>query len=407
MTTCQTAALESLQVLAGLWNGAVPFGGSDCGGGCFWMAGNAFHSAIKCLVGLGIPDTYSFGLTAQAFFSGIVKAQPNPADWGNQDTNPSNPNHGLGYWVDDYAWWGLAFADAFENADLLGYNSEFKTTLGQFAKNCWIAMNARWDCGAVPSYPSIPTVYPVVPIFGGIPNTTSAQQLAGKNCVTNASFWRLSQRLYKLFDDMTYIFPNEQAFFVQAINQYLLYQSAPGPDMALVLQCFAGMQQSNPNWVWLGDQGLLSACLFFEQYPVYLGSKPPYVVNLVLSQKIKNNQLYEDLAPPEVSNYWLDYACGKGTFMRYLAEVNNSIHNNSVPPWWWGGGVYDTQILNIAKGLWANRQAKGLFPFYWDISDQPSISWGYSTEVSNIVLHASGLSAISATLPWQKDTSID
>ena len=118
--------------------------------------------------------------------------------------------------------------------------------------------------------------------------------------------------------------------------------------------------------------------------------------------KTASGVLHEDVAP--YSDYRLDYACGKGTFMRYLADINDSSHH-AVP----GGKHYDSYISLNAKALWKNRHG-GIFPYYWDAeSPRPALEcWGgYRQDTANAVLHAAGLSALNAALPWLKDQPID
>jgi hypothetical protein len=120
-----------------------------------------------------------------------------------------------------------------------------------------------------------------------------------------------------------------------------------------------------------------------------------------INRKTANGVLHEDLAP--YSQYTLDYACGKGTFMRYLAYINDSYHYSP------GGKYYDSYISVNAKALWKNRH-RGIFPYYWDAeSPEPALKhWGgYRRDTANAVLHAAGLSGLNAALPWLKDQPID
>lgn len=101
----------------------------------------------------------------------------------------------------------------------------------------------------------------------------------------------------------------------------------------------------------------------------------------------------------------LDYACGKGTFMRSLATVNDDLHN--VFP---GSSAYDPFIKANAAAVWKNRDASnGHFPYYWDHeSPEPAPgSWGYNDTTAQAVLRAASLNAIAAGLPWLADQSLD
>jgi hypothetical protein len=207
MTTCKQATLEGLETLANNWK---PLPNFDCKGGCFWMAANAFHTAVDCARRLHIKDSYSFAKDSVEFFEKKVPDQSDPAKWGTK----------YGFWVDDYGWWGVAFVTAYNFADALGYDADLKEKLGRYGVNCWTALHACWD--------DTPKVWSVgskrVSITGGIPNTTGDGALTGRNAVTNECFWRLSEMVALAFgsqylDSKT----NEAHFFDQGKNQGVLY----------------------------------------------------------------------------------------------------------------------------------------------------------------------------------------
>jgi hypothetical protein len=380
MTTCREATLDGLGTLAKLWNHGETF---DCGGGCFWMAGNAFHTAVDCLRRLNINDPYGFGQEAIAYFEKKVPDQNDPEKWRTQ----------YGYWVDDYGWWGIAFITAYDCADAVGYGP-LKQTLGRYAVNCWTALQASWA--------DAPLSWKIkdkeFKITGGIPNTSEDLPLAGRNCVTNECFWLLSSLLSKTFGGR-YLDPatNESTFFAQARDQFILYDSKN-----LVWQRFLGLPPSpEPNWAWLGDQGLFSACCSFNaENPNngFDGSTGEALIKAVLNSSLIDGVLHEDLAP--ASQYRLDYACGKGTFMRNVAKINDDYHR-AFP-----SGPYDAVLLRNAQSIWANQLPGGLFPYYWAKESQEPGNWGYSKQVSDAVLHAAGLSAVAGTVPWQSNEVI-
>jgi len=378
MTTCYQATQQGLGTLATLWNHGDTF---DCGGGCFWMAGNAFHTAVDCLYRLKLNDSYNFGQEAIAYFEKKVPDQSDPTKWGTQ----------YGFWVDDYGWWGIALITAYFSADTLQYDAVLKQKFGQYAINCWTALHANWDNSAL----NWQVNGKPVSITGGIPNTAQDLELAGRNCVTNECFWRLSELLAVAFGSQ-YLDPNtnESNFFAQARDQNVLFTGNN-----LVWQRFLGLPPSpDPNWAWLGDQGLFSVCSFFNSERPGNGFDQGTAGNLikaVLSSNLVKGVLHEDLAP--VDQYRLDYACGKGTFMRSIASMNDYRHGEfpSVP------GPYDTILLASARSIWANQLAGGVFPYYWAKEAPEPTDWGYSDQVVKTVLHAAGLCAVAGTVPWQ------
>jgi hypothetical protein len=117
------------------------------------------------------------------------------------------------------------------------------------------------------------------------------------------------------------------------------------------------------------------------------------LINNVMTSCLKDGVLHRELAP--VTGYQLGYACGKGTFMRNLAHINDDCKK------------YRDFILFNAKAVWKNRLPGGYLPYYWTKEGPEPDRWGYGTDTSQTVLHAAGLSALAGTLPWQKDKPID
>jgi hypothetical protein len=406
MTTFHDAAVGALKTFYNdrwkLKNGNNTF--SLPGGGCFWMAGNAFHTAVECMVNTQQTD---FGLAqeAVAFFDAHT-TPPNHPPWWAKAHNGQPPE--FGYWVDDYGWWGNAFIYSYLHADALGYNADFKNVLLLYATNCWQALHACWDPTPIPV-----TTKDGMPanITGGIPNTSGNGLLAGRNCVTNECFWRLSTYLYKAYgpDGQNYLDPNTNVnnFFAQAKDYGILFYSSNG----LVLERFFGLPNTDhPTWTWLGDQGLFLACCYFNLYPngpTQPWSDPTELFNNVIKANTTPDQtvLHEGLAPwsgspPGSPDFRLDYACGKGTFMRNLMYLTSDYHDKNFG----NQSPYDDFIRTNAIAVWKYLQNGGLCPFYWSNDGTEPASWGYDQEVANAVLYAAGLSAINAAqVNWAND----
>ena len=390
MTTFQDATVEGLRKLVRLWNHGDAF--RDCGehGGCFWMAGNLFHTAVESMRRAELQkDTYGIGKEALAFFHECVPDTTDPKHWR---TKP-------GFWVDDYGWWGIAFFKAYFASDQLHYDPSMKATFALNAKNCWEALHACWAKTPI-NWRKGGKHYTIT---GGIPNTHGKSLLVGRNCVTNECYWYLSSLLGTEFGSH-YLDPKANAndFFLQAKSQGILFDGS-----GLVYERFLGFRNTeHPEWTWVGDQGLFAICCYsnrqgspggFDRHQAAASIKA-----VQTNIKTASGVLHEDVAP--YSDYRLDYACGKGTFMRYLADINDSSHH-AVP----GGKHYDSYISLNAKALWKNRHG-GIFPYYWDAeSPRPALEcWGgYRQDTANAVLHAAGLSALNAALPWLKDQPID
>src|SRR6516162_2129770 len=152
------------------------------------MAGNAFQTAIECMVNIGQKDTFGLGQDAVAYFNNAITDPNNPTQWA---ARPTGEKGEFVYWVDDYGWWGDLFIYSYNNADALGYSSEFKDALLLNAEHCWEALNACWDPSEISWTDIVGPLHVAVQhtITGGIPNisddTQKNSELAGRNCVTN------------------------------------------------------------------------------------------------------------------------------------------------------------------------------------------------------------------------------
>jgi hypothetical protein len=364
------------------------------------MAGNAFHTAVECMVNTQQKDTFGLAKEAVAYFNNAITDPNNPTRWAK---GPTGGKGEFGYWVDDYGWWGNAFIYSYFHADALGYNADFKNNLLFNATNCWEALHACWDPTPISWTGGNGLPYTIT---GGIPNTSDYTLLAGRNCVTNECFWRLSTNLWAAIpapDGQYYLDPNTNVnnFFAQAKNQGILFDSN-----GLVLERFFGLPYTNqPNWTWLGDQGFFLTCCFFNQYgggPTQPWADPTVLFNHVIDAKTTANKtvLHEDLAPwSDSPDFRLDYACGKGTFMRNLMYLTSDYHNKNLGQ----KSPYDDFIRTNANAVWKNLK-NGLCPFFWNNEAAEPTSWRYDQGVANAVLYAAGLSAINAAqVNWAND----
>jgi hypothetical protein len=96
-----------------------------------------------------------------------------------------------------------------------------------------------------------------------------------------------------------------------------------------VYERFLGFPNTDhQEWTWVGDQGLFAVSCYFNRQGtsgVFDWKQATGSVKAVqTNKKTASGVLREDLAP--YSEYTLDYACGKGTFMRCLAYINDDLH---------------------------------------------------------------------------------
>jgi hypothetical protein len=106
---------------------------------------------------------------------------------------------------------------------------------------------------------------------------------------------------------------------------------------------------------------------------------------------LKNMVLHEDLF--KLTEFQLDYAGGKGVFIRNLKVLNEQGHQDK-------GDTFDPYIKASAASVWNHRLQNNKFRYFWNAEGQEPTDWGYNVSVSDAVVHASGLSALTASLPW-------
>jgi hypothetical protein len=120
-------------------------------------------------------------------------------------------------------------------------------------------------------------------------------------------------------------------------------------------------------------------------------------MTIVKPEDHKTLILHEDLF--KISDYHLDYAGGKGIFMRNLQVLNARSHGDP-------GDIYDALIKANATAVWNSRRVNNKFRYFWNAEAPEPTYWGYDQSVSDTVVHASGLSALTAALPWFADQQI-
>jgi hypothetical protein len=371
----EKAAEDGFNTLISLWDKAQPFYADN--GGCFWMCANTLHVALDYLIAAVKPDTYN--LIEDAFKLFDQKLLDAKIDFKDPTTWKTG-----GYWVDDYGWWGIALTKAYIFAQTLGYN-DLKDKLQTYATNCWIGMHTAWD----PS--PMENTDPNVHISGGIWNCNHCPgvTLAGRNCVTNEVYWLLSHlasaTFGSKFNDSN---SNEAVWFHQAKANNVLFDANN-----LVLERFKGTG-GYPGYTWLGDQGLFSTgCVINSDSnaPDLNLALAEATIKAVKDHKTTNDVLSE--ARFSDSTFNLDYAGGKGIFIRNLGYLNYDSHASGMGP------TYDDWIQTNASAVLKNQLPTGYFPYWWAKEKHEPTDWGsYPADVVNAVLQASGQSALTACI---------
>ena len=101
------------------------FGDPKCSD--YWKLGNAFDSLTDYMRWWGGPD---IGLAKTVYDRYITLTAPGPTD-----PKPSD------CWYDDYGWWGIASAKAYDPAYDFFFTGEYKAKFQAIAKSCWKTFN--------------------------------------------------------------------------------------------------------------------------------------------------------------------------------------------------------------------------------------------------------------------------
>lgn len=389
MTTFKQAAISATARLDECYRDN-PFAGN------FWFAGNALSAYIRALVATRQHDT---GLLQFAF----------------DDVYTEAVKH-AGWWHDDYGWWGCAFASAIRHRDALDlggreHDAFFRQLLGQ-AHECWKQLEQNWsetDFGADGQYPDNGTGSS--DIHGGSYNTkTDPGIMAGRNTVTNAGFWLLSLELVKLTGDQG---ARDRA---AALSSWFAEWFARGDgdgtgirdDRGLLLERPTG-HVLDPGWHWTGDQGVVMLALLRQAQ--LDGTDPastpgPKLVDAVIAGMTQGDahHLQEYLGftrSPELADFEVDYATGKGIFMRQLGEACTILGGR----WTAGHAAF---IRANATAVWVGRDVArgGQLPFDWGTT--PTVPIDEKTlELRDVVFQASGLDALSLAATHWADAPVD
>ena len=101
------------------------FGDPTCSD--YWKLGNAFDSLLDNMRWWGGPD---IGLPKTVFDRYMTLIAPGPTDPKSSDC-----------WYDDYGWWGIASAKAYDPAYDFFFTGEYKGKFQAIAKSCWKTFN--------------------------------------------------------------------------------------------------------------------------------------------------------------------------------------------------------------------------------------------------------------------------
>lgn len=377
---------------------AIPIDGSS-----YWFLGNALQAYLRSLLATGATDETN-RLLEYAYNNVYLVVSHDPPD--------------PGVWKDDYGWWGCAFCVALQNRQALGYgNPDYDALFSDLLKEatcCWSRVKENWQDTTYSALHD--NAQADADIRGGAANHVEdppvppAVSLAGRNTVTNAGLWLLSLELETLSQDPA--IGRWAEGMAQWFNAWISRGIGPAGLMSpvgLVLERPTG-NKSYGSWGWSGDQGVVMIDLLrYSERGVpgpsadSLGAKIAAAVIANMTVQVGEARiLTENLVfRGEFDAFTVDYATGKGIFMRHLADACRVLGPD------WRDDVCGEFIRDNASAVWNTRDTEngGQIQFNWSPPPPERPITGH-TELQPLVFQASGLDALSAAASFWPDDPI-
>jgi hypothetical protein len=355
----------------------------------FWFAGNALHAMVDYLLNAELPNKKD--MTEKVLTMGVGAYKKYSREFTDRD-----------WWRDDYAWWGNAFLLILHNRRPLDLSQDLFDQLHKSAQFCWGKLTENWHDD--PYGDSDNAADSNSNVKGGVFNVykdETAGDMEGRNSVTNEGYWLLSQGLSKLQPEQKkYSARAEQmqAWFDQWLDAKNSSFKKPGlrDSRGLVLERPMG-NKADPAWCWTGDQGLLFRALtnVGDEKAEAAGeiAKATFHNLSVLDNRI--GYVLHEYLPPGRRGFMVDYATGKGIFLRSL--VCAGVKPSNCP--------YAANIKSNADAVWLNRLNKetNQFSYNWAGAEEPEplqlfAQGTKSQDLCDLVMQASGLDALNAAM---------
>lgn len=365
--------------------------------GNFWFAGNAFHTLLDYMVLANVKDTNGVVRTAYSLYTKLLPQ----SDW----------------WHDDYAWWGNALLIALDNRVQLGYgdpsNDPLFKQIAQSIVDCFDnSLKEPGDWGIYNFGSTNPDAKDHAAgssnFAGGVynirPDSEMTGIMQGRNSVTNEGFWLLSLGLAGR--NPTGSRYQRKALDMMAwYKQWFTYVPPKGGNGlfnadGLVLERPTG-NSTYPQWYWTGDQGLFAHAVYSSATDGNLAIS--IIKKTIDKMKDSNGVLHEDwsFTTNGLNDYNIDYATGKGIFMRSLTQVGL--------PW---GMSFKDFITTNAGYIWTNQNTATCngssgpqFTLNWDRVPGPNYEpdiltlWdGSHQDLCDLIMQGSGQDALNAAM---------
>lgn len=391
MASYADAAIETYKSLLMRWNNMSLVTGPSAPLASFWITGNTLQTFFDFWINCKQPAEADVVTPILNYFYTIVRPDINSDDLDNIAERALQKGR---LWLDDFGWWGNAFATACENGEALNLSGDDVQVFLKAAINCWTLMHKGYD---IPPSPLMP---------GGIWNTKAAKDepndpdLHGRNNVTNTQFWLLSYRLAMLTHD-THKYLNRwediRMWFEKLYDGSVLFDL----DSFFVRERFKGAtgEKWTQGFYWAGDQGLFLHCMEIDTRSV-----PPFsdlknkVLNYLLDNMVDDANVLHDQRIVTTDGFNNDYATGKGVFFKHILNTARSSENQR---------LYDC-IMSSATHAWNTKTTVELswmydFKFGWNDKGKLPLPGNWDTtnnaadtDFRKLILHVSAMDAITA-----------
>ena len=359
----------------------------------FWFAGNALHAMVDYLLNAELPNKKD--LTEQVLTMGFGAYKKYSREFTSRD-----------WWRDDYAWWGNAFLLILHNRRSLDLSQERFDQIHTSAKFCWGKLTENWHDG--PYGDKDNAAGSNSNVKGGVFNIPykeeTPENMKGRNSVTNEGYWLLSQGLGKLQPEPKNNYSDAatkmQAWFDKWLDPKNPSFKEPGlrDPRGLVLERPMG-NKADPAWCWTGDQGLLFRAL------TNVGKETAGAIAKAAFDNLSDQKrILHEYLPAGRSDFDVDYATGKGIFLRNL--ICAGVKTSNCP--------YAVDIKSNANAVWLNRlnRKTNQFSYNWAGAKEPE-NWAgakepeplqlfahgtKSQDLCDLVMQASGLDALNAAM---------
>jgi hypothetical protein len=305
-------AAEGFKGLTDIWYRAPLRSGQG-----FWHAGNTLDTIVTYLVQTKQKDSQvkfvSTGLDIFRTSRGLHSDDP---------PGPGTPERPA-WWRDDYGWWAIALLNAYDNASILGLDENTKQGCIAVADLCWDIMNYDWGKNN----------------GNGVRNNPIDGGDAQTNTITNVLFMLLGVRRYQVQKDAAALDTAMKVFD-------WFYNARPTESGKNGLFNSKGLIRYWPSHdeddrAWTGDQGWFwRTCLELRtlNHDATRRTQIIEVLAKLSTAVLTNGNVFQNKVVVEISdkyknNFDIDFATGKGVFMRQFAIIN-VINDNRFPPQW-------------------------------------------------------------------------